>query len=161
MRRLSELSGGSFARKQEELQHAENDAATARQQYEEHQGRTSSLESELHKAEANVKSAYVPVARARTDVEQAELRLGNLAQAGKEADLRFGEKMPILLRALQQHKGLFKKFPVGPVGSYISLMKPEWSSVLETALGRQLCSFVVTSKSDSDVLHNIMHKVNW
>ena len=161
MLRLSELSGGSFTRKQEELQHAGSDAATARQQYEEHQGGTSSLENELQKAETDVKSAYAPVARARADVEQAELRLGNLTQAGKAADFRFGEKMPVLMRALQQHKRSFRRFPVGPIGSYVRLLRPEWSSVLETALGGQLSSFIVTSKSDMNALSNIMQKVNW
>ena len=133
----------------------------AAREYAQHQQQTVGLEEEFQKAEVEAKSAAIPVARARTDVEQAEINLASLAKAGKDADSRFGDRLPILLQALEQNRRLFRRFPVGPVGRHISLLKPEWWAVVETALGNSLNGFIVTSKADMEVLSGIMRRVNW
>ncbi|BDD63230.1 hypothetical protein MAP00_008150 [Monascus purpureus] len=158
--RLSELSGGSYSRKQEQLQQAENDASMARQRYEDHQRDSDLLHKELQKAENEVKLAAAPIAKKKADVEQAETLLRNLTRDGGVKHSGFHERMPLLLRTIQQQKGSFRRSPVGPIGHYVSLLKPEWSSILENSLGTTLNSFVVTSKSDMNILSNIMQKVN-
>lgn len=72
----------------------------------------------------------------------------------------FHEKMPMLIRAIQQDKS-FKEPPVGPIGHYVSLLQPKWSSVLENSLGATLSSFVVTTKGDMNILFNTMQRVGW
>lgn len=108
-----------------------------------------------------VKSAEAPISKKRADVERAETHLRNLARDGGVKHSGFHERMPALLRAIQQQKGSFRKCPVGPIGHHVSLLKPEWSSILENSLGTTLNSFIVTSKSDMNILSNIMQSVNW
>ena len=142
------------------MRQAEVAAGVARRQYEEHQQGYPVLEEELREADAEVRSAIGPVTRTRGDVEQAEMRLANLSNAGRDSN-GFHERMPTLLRALEQNRRLFRRFPVGPVGLHVSLLKPKWWAAVETALGNALGSFIVTSKADMEVLSDIMQKVNW
>ncbi|KAL3446823.1 hypothetical protein BJX65DRAFT_110411 [Aspergillus insuetus] len=67
--------------------------------------------------------------------------------------------MPALLRAIQQEQS-FTERPIGPIGNFVTLLKPEWSSVLESSFGATLNSFIVTSKGDQSTLSKIMHRVN-
>lgn len=72
----------------------------------------------------------------------------------------YHERIPVLLKAIQQEKA-FAQPPVGPVGHHVSLLKPKWSSILETSFGATLNSFIVTSKKDMNTLSNIMNRVGW
>lgn len=132
----------------------------ARTRSEKHQLDTDRLSREVADAEAGVKSATIPVNKAKADVEQAEAVLRNLNKEGGAQRSGYHEKMPALLRALQQEKS-FTVPPVGPIGNHITLLKPEWSSILENSLGGTLNSFIVTSKRDMNILTNVMQRVNW
>lgn len=132
----------------------------ARTRFEEHQLDIDRLSREVADAEAGVKAATIPVNKAKADVEQAETVLRNLNKEGGARGSGYHEKMPALLRALQQEKS-FTVPPVGPIGNHITLLKPEWSSILENSLGGTLNSFIVTSKRDMNLLANVMQKVNW
>lgn len=158
--RLAELSGGSYARRQEELEQKKSEAAEARRRYEEHQQDANRLRDDVRRAEEEVKSRAAPIAKQRSDIEQAENLLRNLTKDRGSPDAGFHERMPILLRAIQQ-EGSFSKRPVGPIGHHVKLLKPEWSSILENSFGTTLNSFVVTSKRDMNILSNIMQRVNW
>ncbi|KAL2009256.1 hypothetical protein VTN00DRAFT_7450 [Thermoascus crustaceus] len=156
---LAELSGGSYVRRQEELEQKKSEAAEARRRYEEHQQDVNRLRDDVRRAEEEVKSRASPIAKQRSDIEQAENLLRNLTRDRGSPDAGFHERMPILLRAIQQ-EGSFSKRPVGPIGHHVKLLKPEWSSILENSFGTTLNSFVVTSKRDMNILSNIMQRVN-
>ncbi|KAE8375322.1 hypothetical protein BDV26DRAFT_268123 [Aspergillus bertholletiae] len=157
--RLADLSGGSYTREQAQLERAKAEAALASTQYEEHQRNTDHLYRELEVARKEVDSFAVPVGRTKADVEQAEKVLRSLSKEGGPKSSGFHDKLPSLLRAIQQEQGFAEK-PVGPIGHHVTLLKPEWSSILETSLGTTLNSFIVTSKRDMNILSRIMHNVN-
>jgi hypothetical protein len=62
-----------------------------------------------------------------------------------------------LFKAIQSEKR-FREKPVGPLGRHVALLKPEWSSVLESTSGSLLNAFAVTSKSDETLLSNLMDR---
>ncbi|KAB8253999.1 hypothetical protein BDV32DRAFT_155623 [Aspergillus pseudonomiae] len=157
--RLADLSGGSYTRKQEQLERAKAEAAHASAQYEEHQRNTDRLYRELEVAGKEVDSLAAPLGRTKADVEQAEKLLRSLSKEGGPKSSGFHDKMPSLLRAVQQEQG-FTERPVGPIGRHVTLLKPEWSSILENSFGTTLNSFIVTSKRDMDILSRVMHNVN-
>ncbi|GAA85642.1 hypothetical protein AKAW_03756 [Aspergillus luchuensis IFO 4308] len=159
-RRLAEISGGSFTRKQEELERAKEEASQARAQYEEHSSDRDRLFHDINEAEEKVREAEGPVDKIRADVKEAESLLSTLKREGGPQNSGFHERMPFLLRAIEQERS-FTNRPVGPLGHYVRLLKPEWSSILENAFGTTLNSFVVTSPRDSKILFQIMRKVNW
>ncbi|KAF9887119.1 Structural maintenance of chromosomes protein 6 [Aspergillus nanangensis] len=157
--RLADLNGGSYTRKQAELEQAKSEAADIRERYNQHQNDESRLAKDVEESENSAKSARLPVGRIKSDVEQAESVLQDLKREGGPGSSGFHEKMPTLLKAVQQEKA-FLKPPVGPIGHYVTLLKPEWSSILENSLGATLSSFIVTSKRDMNILSNVMQRVN-
>ncbi|OGM39759.1 DNA repair protein Rad18 [Aspergillus bombycis] len=159
IQRLADLSGGSYTRKQEQLERAKAEAAHASTQYEEYQRNTDRLYRELEVARKEADSLAAPLGRTKADVEQAEKLLRSLSKEGGPKTSGFNDKMPSLLRAVQQEQG-FTERPVGPIGRHVTLLKPEWSSILENSFGTTLNSFIVTSKRDMDILSRIMHNVN-
>lgn len=159
-RRLKDISGGSYARKQEELEFKQSEAAEALKRYEEHQKDTNRLHEDVQKAEEELKSSRAPLFTQRSEVEQAEALLRSMRKEGGAQDAGFPDKLPMLLRAIQQERS-FNRAPVGPVGRHVRLLRPEWSSVLETSLGGTLGSFIVTSKHDEVILKKIMQSINW
>lgn len=64
-----------------------------------------------------------------------------------------------LLSAIESERR-FRESPVGPMGRYVELLKPEWGSILEKSFGATLNAFVVTSKDDHTVLSEIMKRHN-
>jgi ATP-dependent RNA helicase DDX6/DHH1 len=96
----------------------------------------------------------------KNDITQAENRLRTLTREDGQRPTGFPDKMPALLRAIQQERS-FTSQPVGPIGDHVTLLKPKWSSVLENSFGATLSSFIVSSKRDMNILSNLMGKVNW
>ncbi|GAQ04879.1 structural maintenance of chromosomes protein 6 [Aspergillus lentulus] len=156
-RRLADLSGGSYSRKEEQVQQAKTEAAEIRRQCEEHQQSARQLYQEAEEAEIAVKSAAAPIDKMKAEVDQAESNLRNLSREGIRRT-GFHERMPALLKEVEIERSFSRK-PVGPIGTYVSLLKPEWSSILENALGTTLNSFIVTSKRDMNILSHIMERV--
>ncbi|PGH12549.1 hypothetical protein AJ79_04170 [Helicocarpus griseus UAMH5409] len=157
--RLEDLDGGSHARKLAELEEKRAAAQEARSQYHAHQRDLDRVQEDINKAEQEFHSKREPINKQRTDVEQAEGRLRSLMRDRGQQQGGFHEKMPMLLRAIQQEQYKFSRKPVGPLGHHIRLLKPKWSGVLESSFGGTLSGFVVTSKSDSNILSGIMKRV--
>ncbi|PYH95203.1 DNA repair protein Rad18 [Aspergillus ellipticus CBS 707.79] len=158
-RRLAEISGGSYSRKQDELERAKAEAAQSRTEHEKHESNTSHLYQDIDEAEKEVKLAAGPLAKLKADVEEAESFLLNLKREGGSRASGFHEKMPILLKAIEQEQS-FSQPPIGPIGHYVRLLKPEWSSILENSFGTTLNSFIVASKKDSEIIFKVMERVN-
>lgn len=159
-RRLTEVSDGGYARKQDECEQAASRATAARNEYEEHVQGLGRLQEDVKTAGAEAESAKRLVDAKRNDITQAENRLRTLAREDGQRQSGFSDKMPALLRAIQQEKS-FSTRPIGPIGHHITLLKPKWSSILENAFGNNLSSFIVTCKTDMVILSNIMGRVNW
>ena len=159
-RRLAEVSDGGYARKQEECEQAANRAAAARKEYEGHQPGAASLQEDVKTAGKEMESAKKQCDSKKNDIGQAENRLRTLTREDGQRHTGFPDKMPALLRAIQQEKS-FTSQPVGPIGDHITLLKPKWSSILENSFGATLSSFIVSCKRDMNILSNLMGKVNW
>ncbi|PWY65950.1 DEAD-domain-containing protein [Aspergillus sclerotioniger CBS 115572] len=159
-RRLAEISGGSYTKKQEELERAKAEVSQVRTQCEEHGSDTNRLIQEINEAEKEVKSAAVPLTKLKADVEEAESLLLTLKREGGPQNSGFHEKMPALLKAIEQDRS-FTRRPIGPLGHYVRLLRPEWSSILENSLGSTLNSFVVLTPEDSMKIGKIMRNIGY
>ncbi|PGH01414.1 hypothetical protein GX51_05221 [Blastomyces parvus] len=157
--RLEDLDGGNHARRLAELEERKSQAQEAHNRYNAHRKDVDRLQEDLNKAEREFQGMREPVNKQRSQVEQAESRLRSLTRDKGQQQNGFHEKMPMLLRAIEQEQHKFSRKPVGPLGNHIRLLKPKWSGVLESALGGNLAGFVVTTKSDSNTLSAIMKRV--
>lgn len=114
----------------------------------------------MRKAEKEHSTKTTPITKQRSDIEQSENLLRSMSKDREQHDSGFHEKMPMLLKAVQQENS-FGRRPIGPLGHHLRLLKPEWSAVLENSFGATLTSFVVTTKRDMNVLSGIMQRVGW
>lgn len=158
--RLADVSGGSYVRQQEQFEQAQSDADEARKKNEELQQDANRVRQDIEEATKALKSAEGPLFKKKADVQQAENFLQNLTREGGPRNSSYHERLPMLLKAIQQERS-FTRPPVGPVGHHVSLLQPKWSSILETSFGATLNSFIVTSKRDMNTLSSIMKRVGW
>ncbi|PGH16092.1 hypothetical protein AJ80_05307 [Polytolypa hystricis UAMH7299] len=158
--RLAESDDGTNARRRAELEEKKVMAGELHQRYESHQKNRTNLLNDRDSAEKKFQSAGGPISKQRGDLQQAEIQLQTLIRNKGQQQNGFPEKMPTLLRAIQQEKS-FSRPPVGPLGRHVRLLKPKWSPILETSFGGSLSAFVVTSRADMNILSRIMERVSW
>lgn len=132
----------------------------SRSRYREHQRGIERLQEDNRKAEEELRNKAGPIHKQRSDIQQAEDALQNLKKdRGHQSD-GFHDRMPMLLRAIQQESS-FGSRPIGPLGQHVRLLKPKWSAVLENSIGGTLGSFLVSTKRDMNILLGVMQRVNW
>jgi chromosome segregation ATPase len=160
--RQAEADGGQHAQKISELEEARGESSRAREELANHESRVPTLLEELQMArrrkedqEGKVKEKMEGAARARQHIQELEQGQGNWVDPYPNP-----ANLPKLLRAIDNERG-FRERPVGPMGRHVKLLKPEWSSILETSSGNSLNAFVVTSKSDQVILSDLMRRMNW
>lgn len=92
------------------------------------------------------KDAHRAVHEKEKEIKDAKRILDQLqnGQGGKYD--AYPKGMEALVKAIEQDKG-FRDRPIGPIGTHIQLLKPEWSSILEKQLGN-LSDFIVTNIAD-------------
>lgn len=65
----------------------------------------------------------------------------------------FGGQAAIALNAaIAQNKALFKKLPIGPIGSYLQLTDVKWAKAVEAAIGRLFNTYLVHCDHDLQAL---------
>ncbi|KAK5790506.1 hypothetical protein VI817_007793 [Penicillium citrinum] len=158
-RRLAEASDGGYARKQEELSEAEEQATAAKDNVQRHAEGESALHADIREAMQEESYAKNEWEAKKGDVAQAEARLHTLRREDGQRQSGFPDRMPSLLRAIEKESS-FSSRPVGPIGNHVTLLQPKWSSVLETTFGATLHSFIVSSKRDMNILMGVMRQVN-
>ena len=154
-RRLEALHGGSHARRLAELDERKADAQMAKIDFHKHNNESGLLEQQ----QKTVKSKFEDHKRAKTakaqQVEECVVRLQDLEQGQKRSG--YPHKMDLLLKVIQSDE-VYRERPVGPIGDYVRLTNPVWSSVLEKSFGNVLNGFIVTSKKDQERLSETMDK---
>jgi structural maintenance of chromosomes protein 6 len=153
--RLAELDGGGAAARLSRLEDAQESASAAHRIFEEHQSHRDDLESKIREAQQECRERDQPLRQKREEIDQRQRDIETLSQNRNQQDGGFHPRMPTLLRAIQSERS-FSQQPVGPVGKYVRLLKPEWSSIMEKSFGQTLSSFIVTSKNDMNTLNRIM-----
>ena len=95
----------------------------------------------------------------RRDIISAERQLKTLQESTGSMLEGFEPEMISLVKSIERDSG-FEQKPLGPVGAYVRLQKPEWSAILEKTLGEVLNAFVVHSKRDQTRLSGMMRRFN-
>ncbi|KAI0098384.1 P-loop containing nucleoside triphosphate hydrolase protein [Daldinia grandis] len=145
--RLEEVNGGVLAEKQKELDDAKRAVEDIRESQKTHAERNSSLLNERDEAQRKAQESEDLAGQKRQEVSAAESRIRTLSQNRSDPFAGFEPQVPQLLRLIENDSGFSQK-PIGPIGTYIQLTKPKWSSILEKTFGASLSGFVVASKAD-------------
>lgn len=156
--RLEEVNGGALAEKQKELELAKRAVEEIKESQKSHAESNSRLVDEQSEAIKNAEHSDELVQQKRKDVLAAENRLRTTLQNRSNPLGGFERQIPQLLRLIDSDTGFAQK-PIGPIGTFVQLTKPRWSSVLEKVFGGSLNGFVVGSKADQSRLFGHMERL--
>ena len=132
-------------------------AQTAKLDYQKHCSRIGDLEERQKDAKLKVEDYKRARATKAQKVDEGETRLEDLERGQKRSG--YHSNMESLLKSIQSDENYMEK-PVGPIGDYIRLTTPLWSSILEKSFGNVLNGFIVTSKQDQERLSEITKKLS-
>ena len=159
LKRMEDANGGAQARKLAEIEQAKqavDEAKAAQVEYNEEGPKLEEVRrqalDDLKKKEGLVKSKREEVDKAQREIQSLRQNRGGILEG-------FDQKMQQLLKAING-ESRFRERPVGPIGMHVKLLKPLWSQTIETVLGNTTNAFVVTSKSDQQILAGIKRKLD-
>lgn len=157
LQRLEDANGGSQSRKMTEINDAEQKVGDAKEASARNQEQGPQLEANKVSAQADFDRVNALHASKLKEVHAAETRLHDLNQNQDDIWAGYDPKIQQLVRAIRNEQR-FREPPVGPIGQHITLLKPFWSNIIESVIGANLNSFVVTSRFDASILHSIMDR---
>jgi ATP-dependent RNA helicase DDX6/DHH1 len=158
--RLEDVNGGNHVRRVADIDAAKKEVVDLRHEYDQQSSFTGGLVEDVRGAEEELRRSNIPIDAKKTEIKGCEDVIGSLVRDRGQHLSAFHQNMPKLLQAIRNERG-FREKPVGPIGNHIRLLKPVWSSILERSFGATLTSFVVTSKSDQDLLAHLMKRESW
>ncbi|KAI4165063.1 MAG: hypothetical protein LQ342_001340 [Letrouitia transgressa] len=154
-RRLEALDGGSHARRLAEIEEKKVSVDDIKSRIEDHNSRFVNLEVEQKEARKALENSRGPITRKLEEVRECDERMKALLRDRGQRQSSYHPNLPRLLDAIR-NDGAFREKPLGPIGNYVRLLKPQWSSVLEKSFGGALNTFIVTSKVDQTRLSDLM-----
>jgi chromosome segregation ATPase len=153
--KLRAADDGSHAQRWKEIEDAKAQLIELQEELKDHSAQSSQVDRAVLDSGEAVQSRQTPLKDKTTAVQDSERRLKDLAGDGSNWQRAYPVQLDKLLRAIQ-NESRFREKPVGPLGRHIALLKPEWSSILESTSGNMLDGFAVTSKQDNDLLKDLM-----
>ncbi|KAF2838521.1 P-loop containing nucleoside triphosphate hydrolase protein [Patellaria atrata CBS 101060] len=160
LERMESANGGQHAAKLNELQDAKLRVEEARHELNEHGPQRRRLEERLKAAQQESDSGLETCKNKQKEIANGERRIQEISKDEGRWTQGYDRALPALLDAINRESG-FREKPVGPLGRHIRLLKPEWSSILESSFATVLNNFVVTNKPDSDLLGALMRRTKY
>lgn len=158
-RRLEEATGEAILSKNRELEQAkghvtniENDISNAKEQEKE-------LLNQVDETKKARDAKAVECSNKRDEITVAEQALRTSERDQGSIYAGYERKVPELLRMIERETR-FQNKPVGPLGAYVQLLKPEWSSILEKTFGNILNAFIVQSMAEQKLLQSFMNRLD-
>ncbi|KAL1602663.1 hypothetical protein SLS60_006080 [Paraconiothyrium brasiliense] len=153
--------GGLYQQKARELEDAKAAYEERKAAWENHDQALPALNKDSQDAKEHLKRTTALLEDKKREESQFREKIRRLEQGqGNWFDsYRNGHNLEKLIRAIRDARG-FHAQPVGPIGRYVELRHPRWSSILEQQLGGVLNAFVVTNKADHGRLSELMRKFN-
>jgi len=156
-RRLEDVNGGSHNRMRAEIEKAKKEAEAARAAYQESQDQMPDIEAKYKQTRGEADEAERVVKAKGNDLSNARGRLDEMMNKRGDIMAAFDPRMPQLINAIRRDNE-FREQPVGPIGLHITLTDAIWTTLVERTIGNNLGGFVVTSKSDSIRLTQMIAK---
>lgn len=158
--RIRDANGGQYAQKLDDLQAAKQEAERLSGELHGFGSRFRDLDLEKQEAEEAEVVAKDDVRQAREALQAGQRSLKTLEDSRGQWLRAYDDGKQTMKRLLNAIDGdtRFKKKPVGPYGRHVRILKPEWTSIVESSFGQHLSAFCVTSKDDERVLSDLMRR---
>lgn len=156
--RLAEQHGEAHTQRLRELDELKARAQEAKEASQAHEGGLRPLQEAVEAAKQRQADAKEPVEGARQKHNQLKNDLDRLRRNQGNKWAPYPRNMERLCREID-NESRWRKKPVGPMGMFVQINKPQWSSIVESICGQALDAFAVTSKYDQNILDTIASRV--
>lgn len=157
--RLEAFNGGAPAIKLRELDAAKENVKRLEDEIQDNKDRGPDLINKADESKKALDKFGDEISRKRNEINNVEARIKGLEQNRGSAYNAYEAQVPNLLKRIA-NDNTFENKPIGPLGSHVQLLKPEWSAILEKTIGINLNAFIVTSKHDEKILRGMMNQLN-
>ncbi|CAH1756354.1 7503_t:CDS:10 [Entrophospora sp. SA101] len=157
--KLQENNEKKHEEKLEKIRNAEQEREVQSKRLDEFKIKIEELESKSEQYERKKSLAEQQKQQASEEIGQHELLLNQLNDQKANNMIVYGNSIPAVLRDIDRETRWRKK-PIGPLGLYVTLSKPNWSEVLESVIGRTLNAFAVRNYQDRSLLSDILQRHN-
>ncbi|KAF2211151.1 hypothetical protein CERZMDRAFT_44244 [Cercospora zeae-maydis SCOH1-5] len=156
--RLAEAHGEAHERRLLKLDELKAKAARAKEALNAHRAKLPDLAQAVKAAQDGLQHAEAPVKAAEQDEARARTARDRVTREQGRKWSPYHPKMEELCRTIDR-ESRFRTKPIGPMGLYVQLIKPQWGSLIEKTFGNSLDSFVVSSKYDQELLQSLSRRV--
>ncbi|KAK9816925.1 hypothetical protein WJX72_007128 [[Myrmecia] bisecta] len=115
-------------------------------------------QEEAKKAGQKLTSATQRIQMADEKVSDLMQQLQQQQRALQDKLMVFGAHAAQLVKAIGGSAAQFHRLPIGPVGSQLALKDSRWAKVVEICIGRQLETFLVHDRHDSEKLRALAQR---
>lgn len=158
-KRLEAANGEAHTIKLRELDEANEAIKRIQTEIQENKDSEPELINKAMDAKKALEKIGDEIQRKRGEINTAEAGIKRLEEnRGSQYDA-YEAQVPNLLKRIANENSFDNK-PIGPLGTHVQLLKPEWSSILEKTFGINLNAFIVTSKRDEKLLRGMMNQLN-
>jgi chromosome segregation ATPase len=158
--RLEADNGEETTRLLRERDGAQAAVEAIEQELQETKDRKPTLIKNEEETKANLEKIAEAIQPKTLEIKRLEERIGTITEARTSLYEGYEAGIPNLLKMIESNEQSFEHKPIGPMGSHIQLLKPEWGPVLENTLGSILNAFLVTNRRDEKTLRALMDRVN-
>ncbi|KAF2099997.1 P-loop containing nucleoside triphosphate hydrolase protein [Rhizodiscina lignyota] len=162
-RRIADANGGQHAEKVDELSTAkekatqlENELQESSKGFRELELAKKAADNAVNEAKPRGKSKRDELEKCKANIERLESSRGKWIKAYPSPD-----NLQKLLDLIQREQHRFKDKPVGPMGHFVRILKPEWTSIVERLFGGNYNAFLCTNKDDQRILSQLMKQARW
>lgn len=134
----------------ETLERKKEQRKACEKELEETNGKKRELDDDYDEARKNYDHHMRSMQEAKKQVEGLRMQRQNRLTA-------FGKNIPHLLQDIEREQRWQRK-PVGPLGRYLKLKKPEFADVIEMVLNNFMSAFVVENFNDQKLLKALLRK---
>lgn len=159
--RQAQADGGQHEQNSREFEDAKAAYEECKNVLESHVEKLTPLKQELRAAQENYERAVPLVKNKQHEENISRNKIQTLQKGQREWTDAYPNPKGLvrLLQAIQEERR-FRDRPVGPLGHYIELKDPNWSSILERSFGGVLNAFIVTNKADHSILSAMMKRLS-
>jgi len=159
-KRLEDANGEVHASKTRELEDANTKVQRIEDEITDNKSREPELINQVDGARKKLDKVEMELRQKQKEKASANTKLDELKKSTGGLYDGYDRQMPRLVNMIAQERGFSQK-PIGPLGTHIKLLKPQWSSILENTLNKSLSAFIVSCVSDSRILRRMMDSLGF
>ncbi|KAM7194607.1 P-loop containing nucleoside triphosphate hydrolase protein [Rhypophila sp. PSN 637] len=157
-KRLADTTGEAHASKMQELEEVRAEIQRIQDEISNKKTREKELGPEIVEAKQTLGKLSDEYNLKRKDTDAAAARVKDIQKSTRGLYDGYDRQLPNLLKLIAEEKGFAEK-PIGPFGAHIKILKPEWSSIIENQLGKNLSAFLVMSVADKTLLNRLLERL--